>query len=472
MASLKVFAAIRIGLSSNNCVVARFKYLNKAAFSGIMVAGLGSGPVHTMNFTQGPRRNKIVEGVARGVEKVAAPVDLRIKASRLTEENKVLAAALASAQRDLRESAEDIARLGNHIATLTADLDTEKTARKKLEGIVTEDPLIAGVGNKRGFARHLSRSVSDHFRSGAPVSVVMLTLDNVRVSASKKNPEFNKEARREFAERVVQMLIRRSDGLYHLAGDTFALVLMGIDVISGVTQESVIEIVRNKAKEMNCSLDLLGREIGYKILDSGQSGTVFDLKLGKAKYEKIELSAIGEHQVRNSALAVDAMSKLSGRGFEIKEDEIRNALRTINIPGRFEVVGKRPLVILDGAHNVMKVNALVATLRQLYKGKTMRFVFAAKKDKKVAEMLELLSPLALKFYFCKFEATTDFGNKMSISPGDIAGFTSVESEVFDNAVPAYKRALSEAGADDIVCVTGSLYLVGELRTALSGGSIK
>lgn len=252
-----------------------------------------------------------------------------------------------------------------------------------------------------------------------------------------------------------------------IAENKVGIFKTGIEVVSGVTQQSVIAIVERKAGEMGCSLDLLGREIGYSIKSSKLSGTVFDLTINGVAYNDLELAAVGEHQVKNASLAVDAAMKLAKHGFTIREESVRHALKATNIPGRFEVVGRKPVVILDGAHNAMKMAALVDVMWKLYPGKKIRFVFAVKKGKRAGDMLSLLSPIARKFYFCRFESTTDFGRRMAQDPRELARLTAVESEAMDEPVSAYKKALSEMRGDEILCITGSLYVVGELRNILA-----
>ena len=256
------------------------------------------------------------------------------------------------------------------------------------------------------------------------------------------------------------------DTIEKIAEDKVGIFKRNTDVISGVTQPSVVRIVEKRAKEMDCNLDLLGRDIKYKIkgkiLDSR-----FDFRTGDANYTDLKLRLLGEHQVRNAALALDASLKMRKHGFEITEDHVRKALGNVIVPGRFELMRGEPVTILDGAHNPMKMNALAETLKQNYANQKIRVVFAAKKDKNISGMLDILSGLASKFYFTKFLVTTDFGKMMSFNPEEMQGLTTVSSEVIPDSLDAYNKARSECGKDEIICVTGSLYLVGELRSKLN-----
>jgi dihydrofolate synthase/folylpolyglutamate synthase len=254
------------------------------------------------------------------------------------------------------------------------------------------------------------------------------------------------------------------DTIEEIAHEKTGIFKEGVDIMSGVTQPEVVDIVRKKAEEMGCRLDLLGKEIRYDRVKTRKAGSMFDLAVDGERYKDVELSLIGFHQVSNASLAVAAALRLNGHGFVMKEKGFRKALLGVSIPGRFEITRQKPFVVMDGAHNPMKMDALADAIKERYPGRKIFFVFGVKKDKNVKEMIERLSHLAAKFYFTSFESATDFGKRMSYDPNDLKSFTDVESEVILDSSVAYRKALADAGRDGIVCVTGSFYLVGELRS--------
>ncbi len=253
------------------------------------------------------------------------------------------------------------------------------------------------------------------------------------------------------------------DTVEEIAHEKAGIFKRGVDIESGVTQPSVIDIVKESAEELGCKVDLLGKEIKCDRIKRRKAGSMFDLVAGGERYADVELSMFGEHQVSNAALAVAAAMKLNNAGFKVTEKEFRKALSHVSVPGRFEIERRSPTVIMDGAHNPMKVGALVRTIESYYPKRKIYFVFGAMRNKNVREMLALLSPIAAKFYFASFQSTTDFGKSMSYDPSDLKSFTDVDSEVITDSNEAYRKALKEAGSGGIVCVTGSFYLVGELR---------
>jgi dihydrofolate synthase / folylpolyglutamate synthase len=258
------------------------------------------------------------------------------------------------------------------------------------------------------------------------------------------------------------------NSLESIAMEKVGIFKKGIDVVTGVTQPQVVEIVERRALELGCNVDRLWKEIMYDRLRLSQKGSIFDLSVGGKRYNDIVISLVGEHQVGNAALAIDAALKMNGHGFLLKEDKARQALARLVLPCRFEVVASDPVVILDGAHNPMKIDALVETLTGYCNGRKVAFIFAAKKDKNVGEMIGKLSAIASRFYFTSFSSTTDFGKRMAYDPAGLAELTKVDSKVVESSVEAYRRALLDAKPGDIICVTGSLYLSGELRSVILG----
>ena len=254
------------------------------------------------------------------------------------------------------------------------------------------------------------------------------------------------------------------DTIEEIAADKSGIIKSGITVISGVKQPSVVKILQEKSKSKKACLMLLGSDISYKIKNESE-GMVFDFEMNNIHYKDLTMHILGEHQVANASLAISTVLELKRSGFEVSEDAIRAGLLNLKIPGRFEVVMRDPEVILDGAHNPMKMDALVKTLKRHLKGRRLRIIFAAKKGKNVTEMIAKLEEISSKFYFTTFEANTDFGKRMSYSLEDLTSI-SVPSESFRDFDHAWEKATNDSSEDEVICITGSLYLVGEARSKL------
>lgn len=177
----------------------------------------------------------------------------------------------------------------------------------------------------------------------------------------------------------------------------------------------------------------------------------------------IETPLIGRHQLRNAALSVSAAEELSKQGFPITPGTIEHGIRDTRWPGRFQVIPGKPTMVLDVAHNPAGAWALRSTLSTCYEARRLIFVFGAMRDKAIGEISEILFPLA------EHVIATSADNPRSASPEEIreaASRTQTEIESRPNVPAAIERAREVAGADGIVVITGSIYVVGEAMRAL------
>jgi dihydrofolate synthase/folylpolyglutamate synthase len=181
----------------------------------------------------------------------------------------------------------------------------------------------------------------------------------------------------------------------------------------------------------------------------------------------VESALAGRHQLRNVGLAIAAASELSQQGFtQITPESIERGIRQTRWPGRFQVLPARagwPEMVLDVAHNPAGAWALRSTLSQRYDNRPLIFIFGAMRDKAIAEMTEILFPLAEKVI------ATRPSNPRSASPEEIqqAGSrTGTEIEEIPEIGPALERARAISTPQSVIVVWGSIYLVGEAMTAV------
>ncbi|MBS1851261.1 MAG: bifunctional folylpolyglutamate synthase/dihydrofolate synthase [Acidobacteria bacterium] len=184
----------------------------------------------------------------------------------------------------------------------------------------------------------------------------------------------------------------------------------------------------------------------------------------------VETPLVGRHQLRNTALAIAAAEELSKQGYQITPESIERGIRKTRWPGRFQVIAARegaPEYVLDVAHNPAGAWALRAMLSSAYEDRRLVMVFGAMRDKSIAEIAEVLFPLAERVIL------TPADNPRSAGPQEIrqaAARTFTEMEDAANVPAALVRAKQAAeeiaGKDGVVVVTGSIYIVGEAMQAL------
>jgi dihydrofolate synthase / folylpolyglutamate synthase len=181
----------------------------------------------------------------------------------------------------------------------------------------------------------------------------------------------------------------------------------------------------------------------------------------------IESPLVGRHQLRNVALAIAAAEELSKKGLDgISPESIERGIRETRWPGRFQVVPAKegwPEIVFDVAHNPAGAWALRSALSERYGDRPLVFVFGAMRDKAISEMTEILFPSASRVI------ATRPSNPRAASPEEIreAGSrTGTEIEMVPDVRAALEKARSNAGPEEGIVITGSIYLVGEAMHAL------
>jgi len=180
----------------------------------------------------------------------------------------------------------------------------------------------------------------------------------------------------------------------------------------------------------------------------------------------VETPLIGRHQLRNLALAIAAAEELAKQGFPITPESIARGIRETRWPGRFQVLratAQSPEIVLDVAHNPAGAWALRSLLSSCYEDRRLVFVFGAMRDKAIAEISQILFPLA------ESVIATCAQNPRSATPeeiGQAAYGTGTEMETAADVSSAIERARQLAKLEGVVVVTGSIYVVGEAMQAL------
>ena len=256
-----------------------------------------------------------------------------------------------------------------------------------------------------------------------------------------------------------------------IAADKVGIVKRGVPVVSGILQPSARGIVEARCRSVEAALWSVDRDFSFCLTRLGVDGSQFDLRLPTRQLAALQLRPLGAHQVANAAVAVAGVEALAPAGLSVSDTSIRRALAEVTVAGRFEIVREHPTLVLDGAHNPDKMAALTTALGALYPGRGVIAVVAFKSGHDVEATLRALDPLLKTAVLTRFDATTDFGRGQAIDPVTIdAALNHLGSSsrriVEPDPIMACQRAMSVAGTGDLIVVTGSLYLVGVIRTWL------
>jgi len=182
--------------------------------------------------------------------------------------------------------------------------------------------------------------------------------------------------------------------------------------------------------------------------------------LGAGIAERFGLELRGAHQRQNAALAIAAARALAEHGVTLRDDAIGRGLTRVRWPGRFEIVPGAPTIVLDGAHNDGAALALAAALHHEFPRRGVRLVVGMMRDKDAAAFARAVAPLTRSVY-----ATMPEGPRAMASDA-LASRYGVRARSIPVLADALRIARGEAGPRDVICVTGSLALVGRARSLL------
>ena len=179
--------------------------------------------------------------------------------------------------------------------------------------------------------------------------------------------------------------------------------------------------------------------------------------------KQLELPLLGDHQLHNAAVVLSVVDSLIARGYRITEEHIRKGLKTVTWPGRFEIVGKDPLFIIDGGHNPQCIDALVKNIEDYLKDRRVVVLTGVLADKDYADMFRPVMAYAQEFVCI----TPPNPRRMT---GDVlagylrqAGAKATHAETIPQGV---RQARELAGQDGVVLCFGSLYIIGDIKFAL------
>lgn len=246
-----------------------------------------------------------------------------------------------------------------------------------------------------------------------------------------------------------------ADIAWHKAG----IIKPGQTAITGVKEPELWAVVQQEAQQKGAQLLTLGREFTYQTT-AGQ--TTITTPLGT--FGPLHGREWSHYQQENLALAVMAVAHLAHQHqFELTTAHIQHVLDTLVFPGRFEMVQQNPSVILDGAHNPHKMHALAQALQQKYPGRLITAVVGGIANKDMGEMMRHLAPQVTHWVATQPHVPGKPALPLPELEAILRSVSVAPITTTPSVLEILPRLLSQARPEDIIVVTGSLYLVGEAR---------
>ncbi|MDO9585495.1 MAG: cyanophycin synthetase, partial [Syntrophales bacterium] len=248
------------------------------------------------------------------------------------------------------------------------------------------------------------------------------------------------------------------DSLADIAREKAGIIREGGVCVTAAKQKPVRDVFDEICRKRKAKLYRLGNDIRVRRHKDG----TFDYQGINKNYQRLACVLKGRHQIENTALALASIEILAAGGFPAGDEAIRQGLQKTRWEGRLEILQLFPMVIIDGGHNPAGISVLCRALKEDFSYKRLILIFGVLGDKDYALMLKKLAALADAIIIAKPKT------ERAVPPEKLVLITALHGkhvEVVEQAGSALKRALALAGRDDLICATGSLYLIGEIKDA-------
>ncbi len=230
--------------------------------------------------------------------------------------------------------------------------------------------------------------------------------------------------------------------------------------LTAARQKRVLGMLREECRKKQARFFRLGHEIKVRKQKDG----VFSFRGLNRSFDHLCCPLRGRHQMDNAALAVGAVSLLAEHGFSVQEEAVRRGLRETRWEGRLEILHKHPTVLIDGAHNPAGISSLCAALNEEFCQRRLTIIFGVLDDKDYRSMLRRLSPLADGLILTRPDSVRSQPPALLLP---VAEQYHQRVVIIEKPEDALLRALAAAAPEDLICVTGSLYLIGAAKRFFS-----
>jgi dihydrofolate synthase/folylpolyglutamate synthase len=238
-----------------------------------------------------------------------------------------------------------------------------------------------------------------------------------------------------------------------IAGEKAGILKPGVRAIFARQRPEADEVLTRRAAELHCPVT---RTSDFTVRDLALDARGSRFVLSGERHLRIHCPLAGEHQVENAVVAAAALLRL-----EIADSAVEAGIAAAQWPGRLERVAGNPEIVLDGAHNPAGARALAAYIDRFYAGRRVRLIYGAMRDKAIAEISGILFPRAWEVILTAPRQARAF------SPEKMCDFADHPRVSVAPDLEAALAMVAGVPAEDVVFVTGSLFLVAEARALLS-----
>ncbi|MDD5136055.1 MAG: bifunctional folylpolyglutamate synthase/dihydrofolate synthase [Candidatus Omnitrophica bacterium] len=247
--------------------------------------------------------------------------------------------------------------------------------------------------------------------------------------------------------------------LAEIAGEKAGIIKEDATCIIAPQEEEALKTILRVCEDKRARPVLVGKDIRFEGFEFNDSKEIFGVAGLSSRYPRLEMALLGSHQIVNAATAIGIIESLRLKGIDITDDAVRRGVRNARWPGRLEIVSKRPYLLIDGAQNRASANALVKAVKRIFRYNKLVLVLGVSKDKDIKGMLEELLPVSDRIILTKAKVI-----ERAAEPQRIKEFiTRTDKDIYltSSVKEAVSMARSLAAPDDLILITGSLFVVGE-----------
>lgn len=254
------------------------------------------------------------------------------------------------------------------------------------------------------------------------------------------------------------------DTIEEIAEQKAGIIKENVPVVLYPAEKNVQNVIVKKADEMNSRIRLVQRNC-VKLLDINRDEVYQEIEVRTMKNDYVvKLPLLGEHQMLNLAVALNAIEVIfEGNNDKLDVKVVEKSLESVEWKGRLEVLSKKPLIVIDGAHNIDGIKSLANNVGKYFNYNKMILILGILADKQVDEMIKVITPLAEKVY-----AVTPHSDRAELCEDLKEKVVEYNKNV--EAVEDYEKAvmlaMNEAKDEDLILLSGSLYMIGDMRKIL------
>ncbi|SHJ64579.1 dihydrofolate synthase / folylpolyglutamate synthase [Clostridium cavendishii DSM 21758] len=253
------------------------------------------------------------------------------------------------------------------------------------------------------------------------------------------------------------------DTIAKIASEKAGIIKGGI-VVSYPQVEEAREVIREKVRITNSSLIEVDKE-SVKLINAKSAGFKQEVDITfEDNNIKVKLPLLGKHQLLNTAVAIRSVYELKKLGVNITNEAIKSGIENVRWKGRLEVLKDKPVVAIDGAHNLDGIKKLKESVLEYFDYKNLVLIIGMLGDKEVYKMVDEISTLA-----CRVIVTEPHSYRAEnpVKLYDIIRDKGISCEIVENYEDAYKKSLAYVDKDDMILITGSLYMIGDMRKIIT-----